>query len=154
MNLSEKITDFQNKVQGEFVLIEYDLFFANIPDCCIFAIDDEEELKKLNSLVLKIRETDKKAEIYVCTYIIDFTHCWKPIYADNIWINTVIDLKKVETLFENCRGIEPCYVVLASDDDTLEGMPAMVFASDGMVLDYNSFIEKRELNKIKSLYWD
>lgn len=152
MNLSEKIIGCQNAIQDNFVLIEYDLFFANIPDCCMFAIDDCEELEKLNSIIIKIKEMDKMAEIYVCTYIIDFTNRWKPVYADNIWVNTVIDITDMERLFGNCREIEPCYVVLASDDDTMEGIPALIFSSEGAVLDYNTFIEKRELSKIKSLY--
>lgn len=154
MNLSEKIVDYQDEIQDNFVLIEYDLFFDSIPNCCAFVIDDREELKKFNNIIFKIKEMDNQAVIYVCTYIIDFTNRWKPIYADNIWINTVIDLKEVEALFENCREIEPCNVVLVSDDDTLDGLPAMVFSTDGKIQEFESFIEKKQLNNIKSLYWD
>ena len=154
MNLAEKIIDFQNAVQDNFILIEYDLFFKNIPDCCIFAIDDHEELEKLNDIIVKIRKLDKKAEIYVCTYIIDFSIHWQPIYADNIWIDTVINIKELEGLFENCQGIEPCNVVLVSEDDTLEGVPTMIFTSDGKVQSYQSFSANKYLNNLKSLYWD
>lgn len=154
MNLAEKIIDFQNTVQDNFVLIEYDLFFNNIPDCCIFAIDDHEELEKLNDIIVKIRKLDKKTEIYVCTYIIDFSIHWQPIYADNIWIDTAINIKELEGLFAESREIEPCNIVSVADDDTLDGIPAMVFLSDGTDKDYSTFIKDKELSKVKSLYWD
>lgn len=154
MNLSEKITYFQNVVQDNFVLIEYDLFFNNIPDCCIFAVDDHEELEKLDNIIVKIKKKDKKAEIYVCTYFISFTNRWQPIYADNIWIDTVIDIKELEGLFAEFRGIEPYSIVSVADDDTLDGTPAMVFLSDGTDVDYSNFSKDKELSKIKSLYWD
>lgn len=44
--------------------------------------------------------------------------------------------------------------MLLSEDETLDGIVSLVFLSDGTVQNYESFIQERELDQIKSLYWD
>lgn len=155
MNLIEVLSNYQGEIQENGVLMEYDLFFDNIREnCCRFSIDDNEELEKLKHVISKMKERDEKAEIYVCTYGIDLTEEKIFIYGDMLWIDTIIDLKELNTFFENCRKIEPSSIMLLSEDETLDGIVSLVFLSDGTVQNYESFIQKRELDQIKSLYWD
>ncbi|MBD5088428.1 MAG: hypothetical protein HDT30_06385 [Clostridiales bacterium] len=155
MNFIEVITKYQDKILDDGVLIEYNLFFSNLyKKYCRFAIDEKEEIEKLNDVIKKIRESDKNAEIYVCTYGIDFMDDGIYIYADTLWINTTIDLEKIYTYFENYREVEPSDIVLLSEDEMIDGIMTLVFSSNGNVEDYKAFIQKKELNKIKSLYWD
>ncbi|MDE7424921.1 MAG: hypothetical protein K2N51_14740 [Lachnospiraceae bacterium] len=154
MNFIEEITEYQDKILDNGVLIEYNLFFDNVYEkYCRFAIDEYEEIEKLNDVIKKIRESDKNAEIYVCTYGIDFMDNGMHIYADTLWINTTIDLEKIYTYFENYREVEPSDIVLLSEDEMIDGIMALVFLANGNVEDYKAFIQKKELNKIKSLYW-
>lgn len=155
MNFIEVVRKYQDKILDDGVLIEYNLFFNNLyEEYCRFSIDEHEELEKINDVILKIKESDKNAEIYVCTYGIDFMDDEIYIYGDTLWIDTIIDLEKIYTYFENSREVEPSDIVLLSEDEMIDGIVALVFTSNGNVEDYKSFIEKKELNKIKSLYWD
>ena len=76
------------------------------------------------------------------------------IYADTLWINTIIELDEISHLFQKTPNIEPCDIALWDEDETLDGVAALVVLEDGKVESYKSFMEKRELGKIKSLYWD
>ena len=149
MNLNELIKKYQKKISDDSILIEYELFFNN--NYCSFAID---EYKKLNNIISKIKESDKNAKIYVCTYGVEFMDNGIHIYGDTLWIDTSINVDKIYDFFKTSKEIEPSDIVLLSDDETIDGVVTLVFMSDGMVEDYKSFIENVQLNKIKSLYWD
>ena len=51
-------------------------------------------------------------------------------------------------------NIEPSDIALLDENETIDGAVALVVLEDGKVESYKSFIKKRELDKIKSLYWD
>lgn len=155
MNLIEVVKKYQGKILDDSILVEYDLFFDNIlGKYCKFAIDEYQELEELNNVLSKIKESDKNAVIYVCTYGIDFTDNEIHIYGDTLWINTTIGLEKLYGFFENYRRVEPSDIVLLSEDETIDGTITLVFTTKGEVENYKSFIEKRQLSEIKSLYWD
>ena len=155
MSLIEVVKKYQNKILDDGILVEYDLFFnEDAENGCIFAIDEYDKLKELDNVILKIRESDKDAEIYVNTYDIDFSKERIVIYADTIWINTVNTIEEIYSFFRNFREIEPADIVLLSEDETIDGPVALAVSTEYKVEDYESFIEKRKLSEIKSLYWD
>lgn len=155
MDLIEVINNHQSEILDNSILIEYDLFFNNlIEKRCRFAIDDNEELEELNNVILKIKRKDRDAEIFVNTYGIDFTDEEIHVYADTLWINTIIELEEIFDFFRNLKEIEPSDIVLLEENETIDGTIALVVAADDKVEDYKLFIEKRQLSKIKSLYWD
>ena len=155
MNFIKLIRNQQDELNEDGVLIEYDLFFEHIHNgYCSFAIDDKNELKELNNIISKIKASDVNAEIYVCTYAVDFIDDGIDIYGDTLWINTVIELEKLYTFFNNHKNVEPSDIRLLSKDETIDGTVSMVFSVKDTVEDYKSFINKRQLTKIKSLYWD
>lgn len=155
MDLIKIINMNQNKISVDGILIEYDLFFGNLnKKLCRFAIDDNEELERLNNVILEIREIDKNVEIYVNTYGIDFTNEIMYIYGDTLWINTIIEIEELLNLFRNYPKVAPSDILLLEEDETIDGTVALVVLPDGKVEDYGSFIEKRQISKIKSLYWD
>lgn len=53
MNFIKLIRKHQDELNEDEVLIEYDLFFEHIhKGYCSFAIDDKNELKKLNTVLM------------------------------------------------------------------------------------------------------
>lgn len=155
MNLIEVVSKYQDEIFDNGVLVEYGLFFNEVAENhCKFAIDEYEELEELNNVILKLIAKDKNAEIYVSTYGIDFLEEKTHIYADSLWINTVIKVGEIYDFFRDSQKVEPTDIVLLAEDETIDGTVALVISAEGKAEDYRSFIEKRQLSKIKSLYWD
>lgn len=155
MNIFKEVNQYRDEILNNCVLIEYDLFYNNIFEShCRFAIDEREELEKLNNVILKIKQRDEKADIYVCTYGIELANDWKYIYADTLWIDTIIDVAELYSLFKYSREVEPGNIVLLSEDEMINGEIVLVFSSDRTVQDYKSFLGKRQLINIKCLFWD
>lgn len=155
MNLTEIVSKYQSEELANGILVEYDLFLYNIiENNCRFAIDEHDDLEVLNNVIFRLKQMDRNAEIYVSTYGIDLSDNKTNIYADTLWINTIIELEEVSEIFRDFSKIEPSDIVLLADDEMIDGNIALVVASDGKVEDYMSFIEERQLSTIKSLYWD
>jgi len=155
MDLIKLINEYQNKILDDSILIEYDLFFNNLfKENCKFVFDDNKRLKELNDVISEIKKMDKNAEIYVNTYEINFKNKEIFIYADTLWIDTVVKLNEIFNIFKSFSKIEPSDIVLLDIDETIDGTVALVFPLDGRIEDYESFIRNRMLSKIKSLYWD
>ena len=76
------------------------------------------------------------------------------IYADTLWIDTVVKLNEIFNIFRVFSKIEPSSIVSLDIDETIDGTVSLVFSLDGKIEDYESFIRNRRLSKIKSLYWD
>ena len=151
MDLIELINKYKNKIWDDSILIEYDLFFNNLfKENCKFVFDDDKELKELNDVILKIKKIDKNAEIYVNTYGINFKNKKIFIYADTLWIDTVVKLNEIFNIFRVFSEIEPSSIVSLDIDETV----SLVFSLDGRIEDYELFIRNRRLSKVKSLYWD
>lgn len=155
MSLIETIKKHQKEIGNDNILIEYNLFFANVvKQDCKFVFDDCTEIRELNDIILTIKGIDKNAEIYVNTYGISCLDNKIFIYADTLWINTIIETKEISELFKKNTNIEPSDIVLLDEDEIIDGVVALVVLADSKVESYKSFIKKRELDKIKSLYWD
>lgn len=155
MNLIEIVNKYQNEILDKSILVEYGLFFNEVAENrCKFVIDELEELEELNCVIRKIVVEDKNAEIYVNTYGIDFEEENIYIYADSLWINTMLEVKEIYDFFEDFHKIEPTYIVSLVEDETIDGTVALVILANGIEENYRSFIKKRKLSKIKSLYWD
>ncbi len=155
MDLINLINKYKNEILDDSILIEYDLFFNNLfKENCKFVFDDDKELKELNDVILKIKKIDKNAEIYVNTYGINFKNKKIFIYADTLWIDTVVKLNEIFNIFRVFSKIEPSSIVSLDIDETIDGTVSLVFSLDGKIEDYESFIRNRRLSKIKSLYWD
>ena len=155
MNLIEIVNKYQNEILDKSILVEYGLFFNEVAENrCKFVIDELEELEELNCVVRKIVVEDKNAEIYVNTYGIDFEEENIYIYADSLWINTMLEVKEIYDFFEDFHKIEPTDIVSLVEDETIDGTVALVILANGIEENYRSFIKKRKLSKIKSLYWD
>lgn len=155
MDLIKLINKYKNEILDDSILIEYDLFFNNLyKENCKFVFDDDKELKELNDVILKIKKIDKNAEIYVNTYGINFKNKKIFIYADTLWIDTVVKLNEIFNIFRGFSKIEPSSIVLLDIDETIDGTISLVFSLDGRIEDYELFIRNRRLSKIKSLYWD
>ena len=155
MDLIKLINKYKNKILDDSILIEYDLFFNNLfKENCKFVFDNDKELKELNDVILEIKKIDKNAEIYVNTYGINFKNKRIFIYADTLWIDTVVKLNEIFNIFRVFSKIEPSSIVSLDIDETIDGTVSLVFSLDGKIEDYESFIRNRRLSKIKSLYWD
>jgi predicted amidohydrolase len=155
MNLIEIVNKYQNEILDKSILVEYGLFFNEVAENrCKFVIDELEELEELNCVIRKIVVEDKNAEIYVNTYGIDFEEENIYIYADSLWINTMLEVKEIYDFFEDFHKIEPTDIVSLVEDETIDGTVALVILANGIEENYRSFIKKRKLSKIKSLYWD
>ena len=155
MDLINLINKYKNEILDDSILIEYDLFFNNLfKENCKFVFDNDKELKELNDVILKIKKIDKNAEIYVNTYGINFKNKNIFIYADTLWIDTVVKLNEIFNIFRVFSKIEPSSIVSLDIDETIDGTVSLVFSLDGKIEDYESFIRNRRLSKIKSLYWD
>ncbi len=155
MDLIEMLKRYQNRILDCGILIEYSLFFnKENKDYCKFAIDEENELDELNNIILRLREKDITAEIYVNTYDINFTEENMFIYADTLWVNSILDVKEICSLFRCFQNVEPSDIMSLDEDETIDGEMALVVSTESIVEDYRLFIEKRQLNLIKSLYWD
>ena len=155
MNLIEIVNKYQNEILDKSILVEYGLFFNEVAENrCKFVIDELEELEELNCVIRKIVVEDKNAEIYVNTYGIDFEEENIYIYADSLWINTMLEVKEIYDFFEDFHKIEPTDIVSLVEDETIDGTVALVILANGIEEYYRSFIKKRKLSKIKSLYWD
>lgn len=155
MSLDEIIKKHQKEIADDSILIEYNLFFENVmKQDCKFVLDESSEIGELDDIILTIKGIDRNAEIYVSTYGINWLDKNLFIYADTLWINTIIEVEEIARLFKKTPNIEPSDIALWDEDETIDGAAALVVLADGKVESYKSFIEKRELGKIKSLYWD
>lgn len=155
MNLIEIVKKYQDEVLEKGILINYSLFFhMNNKNYCRFVIDENEELDELNNVILRLVEKDRNAEIYVSTYSINFAEENTYIYADTLWINSVIDVEELYNFFKSSQNIEPSDVVPLVEDETIDGEIAFVVSAEDKLEDYRPFIKKRQLSMIKSLYWD
>ena len=155
MNLIELVREYESEISDNSILVEYALYFKEVAkNRCKFAIDEYEELEALKDVISRIMTKDKNAEIYVNTYGIDFMEENMHIYADSLWIDTILEEEEIYSFFSNSRKVEPTDIVSLEDDETVDGTIALVMAVEGKVTDYNSFIKEKQLCKIKSLYWD
>lgn len=155
MDLIKIVNANQSKISGGGILIEYNLFFMNLDKgLCRFAIDDNEELKELNNAILEIIKKDVNVEIFVSTYGVNLKKEIMYIYGDTLWINTNIGIEELINLFRNYSKVEPSDIALLKEDETIDGIVESVVLADGEVEDYESFINRRQISKIKSLYWD
>lgn len=74
------------------------------------------------------------------------------IYADTLWINTIINLENILKLFKNTISIEPSKIsLLINKNKNIYEIPDIVILLDG-IEDYNIFSKRIQLDKIKSLY--
>ena len=149
------VKKYQNELSNKGILVEYSLFFdESTKSQCKFVIDDCEKLDVLNKIVQKIIKQDRNAEIYVNTYSINFDRKNTYNYADTLWINSIISLEELYSFFNDNKNIEPGDIVTLANDEAVDGDIAIVVRSKDNVEDYKLFIEKKQLTKIKSLYWD
>jgi len=155
MNLIELVKTYEREISDDSILVEYALYFKEVAvNRCKFVIDVHEELQILKDVFLKLMAKDKNAEIYVNTYSMDFTEENTYIYADSLWIDTILDVEEIYNLFSDSRKVEPTDIILLEDDETVDGTISLVMMADGKVRDYKTFIKRKQLCKIKSLYWD
>ncbi len=155
MDLIKIVNANQSKISGGGILIEYNLFFMNLNErLCRFAIDDNEELLELNNAIFEIQIKDVNAEIFVSTYGISFTNEIMYIYGDTLWINTSIGIEELNNLFRNYSKVKPSDIALLKEDEKIDGILESVVLEDGKVEDYELFINRRQISKIKSLYWN
>lgn len=155
MNLLEVIGKYQDQISDNGILVEYNLFLKNIIEKhCKFVIDDIVDLENLNNVILKIKERDIYSEVYVSTYGIDFTDTEILIYGDTLWINTLIGPEVISDYFNDFQAIKPSDIVSLDESETIDGTIALVISADNKVEGFQPFIEKKQLSRIKSLYWD
>ena len=128
MDLIKLINKYKNKILDDSILIEYDLFFNNLfKENCKFVFDNDKELKELNDVILEIKKIDKDAEIYVNTYGINFKNKRIFIYADTLWIDTIVKLDEIFNIFRGFSKIEPSSIVSLDIDETIDGTISLVF---------------------------
>ncbi len=152
MQLIDLINNHKMEILDKILLIEYNLFFnKNVEQYCRFALDENSEL---NNIILYIKDIDKNAEFYLNTYYVSLEDEKLFIYSDTLWINTTIEIDEISMIFDNFKGIEPSSIDLLIKDEFLSQMVDIVISSNDKIEDYNLFIESRDLNKIKTLYWD
>lgn len=155
MNLIELVKRYEKEISDNSILVQYDLYFREVAmNHSKFVIDEYEDLQILRDIISKLMDKDKNAEIYVNTYGMEFTEENIHIYADTLWLDTILEIEEIYSLFRDCRRIEPTDVVSLVDDETVDGTMALTILSDGTVVDYSRFIKQKQLCRIKSLCWD
>lgn len=155
MDLINLINNHKMEILDKIFLIEYNLFFnESVEQYCKFALDENSQLKELHNIILYIKKIDKNSEFYLNTYNINFVDEKLFIYSDTLWINTTIEIDEISMIFDNFKGVQPSSIDLLIEDELLSQMVEFVISSNNKIEDYNLFIESRDLNKIKTLYWD
>lgn len=155
MSLSEIIHNHQKEILDSNILVEYNLFFSTSHNQINrFVLDGCTELGELNNLLIKIKELDDNAEIYVNAYGLCGMDTEIFIYADTLWINTTVGINIIANLFNSISDISPSDIVLLKNNERVDGKIDFVVLADGMIESYKSFISKRDLGMIKSIYWD
>jgi hypothetical protein len=97
---------------------------------------------------------DEYAEVYVSTYGIDLAKNNISIYADTVLIHSIISIEELYYFFKEYPKIEPSDIELLIDDEIIDEVAEVVVLKEYGLENYKSFIQKRQLNIIKSLYWD
>ena len=121
MSLVDVVKKYQNELSNKGILVEYSLFFdESTKSQCKFVIDDCEELEALNEIVQKLIKQDRNAEIYVNTYSINFDGKNTHIYADTLWINSIISLEELYSFFNDNKNIEPGDIVTLANDEAVD----------------------------------
>lgn len=156
MSLVETIQSYQGKINDFNILAEYHFFFANVGDEEKFVLDRDKEFDQLNNIILRIEKLDNHAEIYVNVNRSYGTNNDCSIYADTLWIDTIIELEEIEKLFHRNTAIdiEPSDIVLLKDNEKIDGTIDFVILADGQVESFISFIGRKNFETMKSIYWD
>lgn len=146
---------------NDVLLIEYNMFFNDLRDVCVFVIDDKDELLELKNVLNIIKSIDKDASFFCCTYGVDRSDDKIHIYCDNLFILTYLCVEEVQSFFSKYdtlnnpfRGIVPSDItILSADDITAETIKYVIYDS-GIIIDFHEEWGTAEISKIKSLLWD
>lgn len=158
IKVHDKVLKMCNK---EVLLIEYNMFFKDLSDICIFAIDDKDELQELKNVLMNIKAIDHNASIFCLTYGVDRNDDKLYIYCDNILINTFLCVEDLQSIFSKYdrinnpfRGIVPSYVTVLSKDDIINENIKYIIYDNGIIKEYQKEKIIDEINNTKSLLWD
>ena len=151
MNIIQQIQKYDDQTKEKGFLVQQDLFFdKTLQENCRFVLDEPETMQMLHNFLDKIKIMDKTAQVYVSTYPL-YNEQEKPfLYADTLWIDTEVSLEEIAQYFADCRVIEPSSI----DAVTREEIQEIDFVFTEKVMGCKKFFQKKNLERIKSLYWD
>lgn len=158
MNYLEKsLFQMHNNVE---LLIEYNVFFEKSNSFCCFALDDNEELNELKSILEKIKSIDNTANIYCCTYGVNNNDAIY-IYSDDIWIDTILSINELKALFMKydtihnpLRGVVPNDILGLSEEELQKNNIEYIVSSSGNIKNYNEIKTVLNGKSIKRMLWD
>ncbi|MCH5347816.1 MAG: hypothetical protein J1E40_00705 [Oscillospiraceae bacterium] len=156
MYFLESVFNSNSFDMNDAVLSEYSIYFdEKNKEYNKFSLDDE-DVPDLHRFVSTLKDNDPDCKIYVLIYGYELTSSdgEKFTYADQLWINTDLDISEIKELvstseltepsdiryFCDCNEVEYCHIFLISQSEN--GDPVI------------SEIEKENASQIVTLYWD
>ena len=150
-----------NGCNQESLLIDCDCFFSELSDYCFFAIDDNEELRELRSVIDSIKNMDKEALVFCCTYGVNIQDGSIYIYSDNLWISSALSIDAIKEVFHKydsvnnpLRGIIPTDIKkLLETTCDYSSIKYIVYSCDNYEM-FETVRDAIDSPKTMSLYWD
>lgn len=157
-DIYKKIFQMSN---NDVLLIEYNMFFNDLRDICVFVIDDKDELLELKNVLHYIKSIDKDASFFCCTYGVDRSDDKIYVYCDNLFVLTSLCVEEVQSIFSKYdtlnnpfRGIVPSNITALSVDDMTSETIKYVIYDNGIIKDFHEAWGTVEISKIISILWD
>ena len=156
MHFLESVFNSNKFELEDAVLSEYNIFFdENDKRYNQFSLDDE-DLPDLNRFVSTLKDSDPDCKIYVLTYGYELTSSngEKFTYADQLWIDTYLDISDVKKLVSISGMTEPSDIRYFCDCNEVEYRQIYLISRSENGDTVISEIEKENASQIVTLYWD
>ncbi|MCH5193164.1 MAG: hypothetical protein J1F11_04315 [Oscillospiraceae bacterium] len=156
MHFLESVFNSNKFELEDAVLSEYNIFFdENEKRYNQFSLDDE-DIPDLNRFVSTLKDSDPDCKIYVLTYGYELTSSngEKFTYADQLWIDTDLDISDVKKLVSISEMTEPSDIRYFCDCNEVEYSKIYLISRSENGVPVISEIEKENAGQIVTLYWD
>ena len=139
-----------------YILADYDLFFANQNSFARFSLD-EEDIPLLKKTISYIKKNDDLLKVFVCIYRDELTdnNNKKFIYADSLWILTNLEIHKLSNLFHDLSpDISPSSIsAYESVEELINSGIKLISGNENTVCFLNEYSNEC-LKNLKIIYWD
>ena len=141
---------------NDAVLTDYDIYFGGkSKKYNSFSLDDE-DLPNLHRFIKALKTKDPDSKFLVLTYGGDLTsgNGKKYTYADQLWIDTNLNIYEVKDLVSVIGLTEPSAIRYFCDCNEIEYGQVYFISQSENGESIISEIEKEKANQIITLYWD
>lgn len=152
----EKAFELFNFEPDDIVLTDFDIFFnEHEKEYNRFVLDDDEDKSKLCRFIKVIRETDRNAQIYVCTYGQEnIFNGKKTVYADQIWIDTIMTKARTESIMTQTDLPIPSDICVLSECNEIAYDKIYHIRRNSENKPVTDLLNKEKTGRFITLYWD